>query len=91
MLCGDQGYRYLFRETDRLPPVEFIHGGNACAVDKATVAEGCYGPLNPSPCEALQGGKVQMIIVIVGNKDCIDGGQVFKTDAGVPVTLRAGP
>jgi hypothetical protein len=60
-------------------------------MDKITVAERCYGALNPLPCETLKRGKIQMVIVIMGHEDRIDGGQVFKTDAGVPVTLRTGP
>ncbi len=32
-----------------------------------------------------------MIVVVVGNQDDIDGGEVLKTDAGLPVPPGAGP
>jgi hypothetical protein len=60
-------------------------------VDKITIAEWCYGALNTLLCETLQRGKIQMVIVIVGYENRIDWGQVFKTDAGLSVTLRTGP
>jgi hypothetical protein len=91
VLRGDNRYRYFLRKADRLPPVELIHGGYACAVDEITVTEHGYGALNPLFCETLQRGKIQMVIVIVGHENCINERQVFKTDAGDPVTLRAGP
>ena len=91
VLRGNQGYRYVGRHTDRLPPIKLIHGGDACTLDEVEIAKGHDSARCSLFRETLQGRKIKVIIMIVGHQHNINRGQMFKTDAGPKVPFGTHP
>src|SRR5579863_4096750 len=77
-------------------PIEFgaSFAGYAETGKDRAYAEGCDPARLPQsfhPCQALDGAGSQMIVVIVGNKDDIERGQVFEPERRRKETFRACP
>ena len=91
MLHRNQRDRDVRRETDRLPPVAFLYGGEARAADEIEIAKRYNGARDALFREAIQRRKIQVVIMVVGHQHDVNRRQVFKANAGGVAPPGTGP
>ncbi len=87
MLRGNESDLQHVVELNAIPPIEFVHLGEAKRCDKSCVAVGrkyCWGATLPEPSQRRD---VQVIVVIVTEKNGVDGRQILERHAGLANTL----
>ncbi len=91
VLDGRGGDRQRLREPRLLPPVEFRDRFDSIAFEQAPIAEpGHDGAAMPAQ-QLVQRGEIEVIVVVMADRDRVERRQVFHPDAGRPVTGRPDP
>jgi len=76
-------------DRHRFPPVELHRVGDAAIGEPGLDAEGHDEQRVELPGQPADGRLVEMVIVVVGDQDEVDGGQVVEGDAGRGVAAHA--